>query len=243
MTTLARDRAAIAAVLADMPHLAVGVGSRDSACTVAVINLALTGEVTDDCPDCMSPVLHRAVIVLQDAMPAELRDSASYRALVHLMAGTADGRDDARLAILQDWMWTVVLPTHQAEADRLGYGDAWEQMCSLRTYVAAKDASAAAEAAGASAAAQAAIAAAKAVWAAGKAAWAASVAAQTAGAAKAAKAAKFAKAAKSAGVAWAAEAARAAAKAADAAGAARDYWAIVDPVGLVGRFIDPEAST
>jgi hypothetical protein len=42
-----------------------GVGTKESACSLAAINLALSGELTDEIPDCMSDVLGTAAMVLQ----------------------------------------------------------------------------------------------------------------------------------------------------------------------------------
>jgi hypothetical protein len=53
-----------------------GLGTKESACSIAAINLAVSGTLTDDIPDCMSEVLGKATIRLQDAMPSEMRNSA-----------------------------------------------------------------------------------------------------------------------------------------------------------------------
>jgi hypothetical protein len=110
-----------------------GLGAKESACSIAAINLALSGELTDEIPDCMSDVLGRAAIALQDAMPGEMRNSERYKALLPEMAGTGRKHEQERLAILLDWMWSVVLPKLQpfAEKQRL-----WR--C-VEKYVSAKD--------------------------------------------------------------------------------------------------------
>ena len=121
------------------PVLTVGVGTKESACTVAAINLALTGRLTDDIPECMSPVIGRWIIRIQDAMPHNLRNSDEWRALIPLAAGT--GRDPetekARLDIILDWMFGTVLVTLQPLADENGYGEAWQNMTTKRTAAAA----------------------------------------------------------------------------------------------------------
>jgi hypothetical protein len=68
-----------------------GLGTEESACSIAAINLALTGELTDDIPDCMSEVIGRWIIPTQDAMPAELRNSPRWKSLLPLAAGTGQG--------------------------------------------------------------------------------------------------------------------------------------------------------
>ncbi len=56
MTTYTPDaRAKLEAYLASH-ELPKGIGDKEAACTVAAINLALTGTLTDDIPACMSKV-------------------------------------------------------------------------------------------------------------------------------------------------------------------------------------------
>jgi len=141
----------------DLPK---GVGTEESACSLAAINLAMTGVLTDAIPDCMSPVLGMAIIRLQDAMPDEMRNSERYKQWLPNAAGTGRDLEDERLAVLMDWMWGTVLPKLQPLADEKGFGSEWSEMCEKRTPAAAD---AAADAAHASALAAAADAAASAV--------------------------------------------------------------------------------
>ena len=104
-----------------------GLGSPESACSIAAINLAMTGTLTDKIPDCMSAVLGRATIFLQDSMPRAMRNSESYKALLPNMAGTGREHELERLDILMDWMWSVVLPQLQPTADNSGFGTAGNQ--------------------------------------------------------------------------------------------------------------------
>jgi hypothetical protein len=65
------------------------------------------------------------------------------RAYIHVsalpeMAGTGREHEQERLAIIMDWMWSVVLPQLQQIADSKGFGDAWKNMCQLKTADAAK---------------------------------------------------------------------------------------------------------
>ena len=143
-----------------------GLGSTESACTLAAINLAMSGKMTDDIPACMSEVLGKAAIGLQDAMPDEMRNSARYKSLIPDMPGSGRAQEQERLAILLDWMWTIVLPQLQPIADRRGFGVEWHEMLVERTAAAAfaaRDAAARAARAAARAAAAAANAAANAV--------------------------------------------------------------------------------
>jgi hypothetical protein len=94
----------------DLPS---GLGDEESACTLAAIRLAYDGQLNDDVIDCMSPVLGKAAMRLQDVMPDEMRNSARYKALIPNMPGTGREREAERLDILIDWLRTVVLPQLQ----------------------------------------------------------------------------------------------------------------------------------
>ncbi len=134
-------------------HLPVGLGDEENACSIAAINLALTGELTDDIPQCMSEVIGRWIITTQDAMPDTMRNSAEWKALLPYAAGTGRALEKGRLALILDHMWGVTLPILQPLADAKGFGAEWKTMTTERTEAAAK---AAAEAAGAAEAAEAA---------------------------------------------------------------------------------------
>ena len=115
-----------------------GLGSEESACSIAAINLALSGELTDDIPACMSKVLGRTTIKLQDEMPYEMRNSSRYKKLLPDMAGTGREHEEERLTILLDWMWSVVLPKLQPLASEYGFGTEWRNMCQEKTSAAAR---------------------------------------------------------------------------------------------------------
>jgi len=128
-----------------------GLGSEESACSIAAINLAINGELKENIPPCMSSVLGRATIRLQDAMPDEMRNSDRYKTLLPNMAGTGRDNEPERLGFLMDWMWSTVLPQLQPLADEKGFGAEWSDMCRLKTDEAANAAAAAAADAKASA--------------------------------------------------------------------------------------------
>jgi hypothetical protein len=143
MSTITTDQqAAIAEKLANM-HLPSGLGDEQSACSIAVINLALSGRLTAAIPNCMSEVIGRWVIAVQDAMPGEMRNSEEWKSLLPLAAGTGRGQEQARLDIILDWMWGTVLPSLQTLADQQGFGEQWQKMTTDRTV---ESANAAAEA-------------------------------------------------------------------------------------------------
>ena len=136
------DTAKITEVVNRM-HLPAGLGDKENACSIAAINLALTGELTDEIPDCMSEVIGNWIIITQDAMPDEMRNSAEWKRLLPLAAGTGRAHEKERLAVLLDHMWTVALPLFQPIADAQGFGDAWRVMLKEKTSDAAKAAAAA----------------------------------------------------------------------------------------------------
>lgn len=200
--------------------LPTGIGTAENACSIAAINLALTGTLTDDIPFCMSEVIGKWIISVQDAMPSKMRNSSDWKSLLPLAAGTGRDREKERLEIIMQWMWTDVLPTVQPIADRIGFGIEWRAMTDVKTVNAAKAAAAhAAEAA--EAGAEAAKAAEAVVWAAR----AAEAAAEAAEAARDAAARAAAGADAAWAVSWAA-----------AAGAVA--WAQFNPCGLLWRLIE-----
>ncbi|MGL5829674.1 MAG: hypothetical protein ACRC0L_08920 [Angustibacter sp.] len=155
ITTTQGQQDAIAAYL-DGHTLAKGHGDRQSACSIVAINLALTGELTDEIPNCMSPVTGGWIIAIQDAMPDGIRNSKEWKSLLPLAAGTGRLFEDEILKFVMNCMWGVALPTHQKLADAGGYGDEWRAMTEIRSSDAAEAASSAASAVGAHCAAQAA---------------------------------------------------------------------------------------
>ena len=149
MSTLTdTDRQKISDYLAGR-HIPAGIGTEESACSIAAINLALNGKLSDDIPACMSSVIGRWIIVVQDAMPDEMRNSAGWRTLLPLAAGTGrdPGDEAARLEIVMEWMWGTVLPYIQPIADARGFGAVWRAMCEQRSAEAAEAAAEAARAA------------------------------------------------------------------------------------------------
>ena len=123
-----------------------GLGTAERACSVAAINLAISGKLTDKIPDCMSRVVGRWIISVQDAMPHEMRNSTEWKSLLPLAAGTGRSLEKERAKVALDWMWDVVLPVLQPMADAGGYGYAWGAMCVEKTPAAANAANAAARA-------------------------------------------------------------------------------------------------
>jgi hypothetical protein len=216
-TITQKQQSAIIATLAKMDNLPSGVGTTENACSIAAINLALTGKLTDVVPNCMSLVIGKWIIRIQDAMPAGVRNSARWRALLPLAAGTGRGAEDKLAGYVTNWMWKV-LEKLQPAADKGGFGEKWREMIAAKTADAAKAATNAA------------------------AANAAYAYAATANAAYAyANAAKAA--AKAAAYAYAAAAAANAAYAYANAAKAADFWESIDPCGCLERMISISKET
>lgn len=129
------QQAKIEALVQQM-KLAKGVGTKENACSIAAINLALTGELTDDIPDCMSEVIGKWIIAIQDRMPDDMRNSDEWKRLLPLAAGTGRTKEPERLSIMMDWMWES-LKLLQPFADAKGFGKEWAAMCVEKSHAAA----------------------------------------------------------------------------------------------------------
>ena len=117
----------------------IGLGDKEAAGSVAAINLAISGTLTDDIPECMSQVIGKWVINVQDRMPEELRNSERWKTALVYAAGTGRDYEDERFDMLVRWMWTTVLPSVQPTADKHGFGEQWRHMCDTRTEAATRN--------------------------------------------------------------------------------------------------------
>ena len=121
-------------------EIPMGMGTVESACSMAAINLVLTGTLTDRTPDCMSLVVGKWIVDIQDAMPTEIRNSSGWKEMLPLAPGTGRQREIERAEILIDWIWGVVLPHVQTVANQTGIGSAWRSMCDEQSSAASYDA-------------------------------------------------------------------------------------------------------
>ena len=87
------------------------------------------------------------MLVLQDAMPHEMRNSDRYKRLILDMPGTGRGQEEERLEVATDWARDRVLPLLLPVAESHGFGDEWRAMLSEKTPDDASRASRAASAA------------------------------------------------------------------------------------------------
>ncbi len=113
--------------------LCVGIGNEDSACSVAAINLVLSGRLTDDIPDCMSEGIGSWIIRVQDEMPADMRNSAKWKSLLPYAAGTGRLYEKQRVELILDWVWCEVVPALVPYADRNGFLADWDAVITLKT--------------------------------------------------------------------------------------------------------------
>jgi len=130
-------------------RICAGLGSEESACTIAAINLSISGRLTYARPDCVCRVIHKWVISIQDAMPDDMRNNG-WTALVPLIAGSFNPElESKRKDLILDWMWTIVLPQLIPVAKKYGFGSEWTEMLDMKTSYAAAAAAYAADAAAA----------------------------------------------------------------------------------------------
>jgi len=119
--------------------LAKGLGTEEEPCSIAAINLSLTGKLTDDIPSCMSQVVGTWIIRIQDEMPSDLRNAPEWKSALMKATGTGRSHEKERIAMILDWTRAVVLPQIQSIADKYGFGKEWRRMCEVRTDESAKE--------------------------------------------------------------------------------------------------------
>jgi hypothetical protein len=117
--------------------LGTGVESCGDLSSIEAISFALTGEYANETPYCMSEVIAYWIANIDNAMPDEMRNSAAWRDLLPLAAGTGRQQERGRLVIILDWMWGTALPLWLPLANKNGFGQEWSAICSVRTAEAA----------------------------------------------------------------------------------------------------------
>lgn len=111
--------------------LSRGIGNKESACSIAAINLALDGRLTDEIPNCMSQIIGNWIIRVQDFMPNEIRNGNEWRNLLPFAAGTGRKSERARLEAILNWYWEL-MPEGQEAAERFGIGVMWSDAIKTR---------------------------------------------------------------------------------------------------------------
>lgn len=95
-------------------NLTHGRGSDEhNACSIAAINLALSGKLSDEPTPCMSLPIRAWVIAVQDAMPIWMMQPTDehgdrWRAALPLVAGTINIPSAPIHAAVRDWMWQAL---------------------------------------------------------------------------------------------------------------------------------------
>lgn len=120
-----------------------GIGTKDEMCSLAAINMGLFGRLDDVIRPCMSLGIGRWIVRVQDEMPLDMLNSAEWRALLPLAAGTGRKHEKEVAAVALDWMWARVSPQVQSGAHKGGFGDEWRKMCVDKTEKSASAAAAA----------------------------------------------------------------------------------------------------
>lgn len=132
MSTLSQEEVAKIIKRLEKTYLPKGLGSKMNACSIASINLALSGHLTDKIPDCMSDVIGRWIVATQDRMPDAMRNSKEWKALLPWAAGTGKELEKERRDLILNWIWDVILPRFQIKACKLGLGPEWAAMLKHR---------------------------------------------------------------------------------------------------------------
>lgn len=117
MSTLTQEEQEKLSEFLTTRKLCVGLGNLNTACSIGTINLFLSNTLTARIPKCMSEVIGKWIVYMQDLMPAELINSSRWKQLLVLAAGTGREKEKERFAIIEEWFWTTVLPCFTYPAD------------------------------------------------------------------------------------------------------------------------------
>jgi hypothetical protein len=91
--------------------------SRETSCSIAAVNLALSGKQTIEIPPSMSLAVWWWIINVNDQMPDDMLNSDEWREALVGAAGTGRAHDAERYDLIFEWMWEVVMPRlHPASA-------------------------------------------------------------------------------------------------------------------------------
>ena len=114
--------------------LVTGKGTTEGTCSLGAINLAQTNTLTDMVPECMSAVIGRWIIRVQDRMPDQIRNSAEWKALLPSAAATGRDMSDEgrRINLLIDWVWAEPMTRVLPSVAGLGFEEEWKTMIRIR---------------------------------------------------------------------------------------------------------------
>ena len=114
-----------------------GTGTREAASSMAAVYMALTGTLANKPPQCMSYVIGRWIELVQDEVPQDVRNNATWRELLPLAARTDRERECEQLDVVVDWTWQTVLPMLEPVAENHNLGTVWRRALTGRTVRAA----------------------------------------------------------------------------------------------------------
>ena len=85
-----------------------GLGTENDACSLAAINLALSGILSDSVPSCMSKALGNWLVQVQDVMPDQLRNSRGWKDLLPDAAACGEALYVKHSALIVGWAWRLI---------------------------------------------------------------------------------------------------------------------------------------
>jgi len=144
MSTITKEREQKIADWLATHEASTGLGTKEAACSIAAIDLSLTGKLTDRIPVGMSEVIRRWIICTQDVLPVEIRNGTEWKSLLPFAAGTGRAHEKERLRLVLNWMWSDVPPELQELANKRGSESEWAKMLVNRDRASAQKACASA---------------------------------------------------------------------------------------------------
>ena len=116
-------------------------GSPDKPCSIGALNLALTGKPSHRIPDCVHEMIGDWIRFIQPAIPPHILNSPDWYSALLLAANSAPKpgfkpyvyllnlfHNDKRINVLNDWLWTDILPLLQPFATRYDFASEWQSM-------------------------------------------------------------------------------------------------------------------
>lgn len=111
----------------------------DNVCSMAAINIALTGRIADEIPECMSRVLGRWIIVTQDLYGDDMRNSQLWKELLPIAVTKGRELEAAQLVKLISLTFNEARVVARRPERMEGIEDEWADMIRLKTESAVND--------------------------------------------------------------------------------------------------------
>lgn len=140
MSTITQEQQDKIAEVVNGMNLSAGLGDEKSACSIAAINLALIGELTDNIPKCMSEALGRWIIRIQDALLFQIRNSKEWKSLLPLAAGTGNNasKNEKVIKLLDEWVWNIVTEYTAEWMTQSDIAEDWKKVLNEKTEASAQ---------------------------------------------------------------------------------------------------------